>query len=239
MPVIKADALKIERPRLESFRLDDVMREAREAIAAARARAAEIVREAEAQAAGIREAAEVQGRQEGLEQGRLEGRAAGRAEAFAAASKDFAEQQKSLISTCQQLVAGIEAGRASWQAAARQDLIELALAIAKRVVQHVGQHEREAVLANLEEAVRIAGARSDVSIVVNPADAEAARLFAKSLVEMQEQWKNVRVVQEPEVSPGGCRVQWGSGAIDATLETQFERITEALRGDGGQGDTSA
>lgn len=229
MAVIKADALRIERPRLESFRLDDVMREARESIAAARAQAAEIVRDAQGQAGEIREAARNDGYEAGYQQGLADGREAGRTEAFAVAGRQFAEQQQSLIASCKEAISGIEAGRATWEASARQDLIELALAIARRVVRHVGQHEREAVLANLEEAVRLAGQRSDVTVAVNPADIDAARLFAKSLVDMQEQWKHVRVVAEPEISPGGCRVQWGTGAIDASLETQLDRIAESLR----------
>jgi len=106
------------------------------------------------------------------------------------------------------------------------------MAIARRVAWHVGREHREVVLANLEEAVKLVGARTDVTIAVNPLDAEAARAFAKSLIDMREQWQKVRIVDEPEISPGGCRVQWGSGSIDATLETQLDRIDAELSAGG-------
>jgi flagellar biosynthesis/type III secretory pathway protein FliH len=74
------------------------------------------------------------------------------------------------------------------------------------------------------------GVRSDVTIVVSPADAESARMFAHSLLELKEHWEHIRIVEEPEVSPGGCRVQWGSGSVDAALETQLDRIERDLKG---------
>jgi flagellar assembly protein FliH len=227
--VIKADSAGRTEPLgLRAFRMDDVLREAQLRLDAAKAQADQIVRDAEADAVRQRETGRQDGYGAGHEEGMRKGQESGRAEALAAAKKEFAAQQASLISTCQLLVEAIQTDRAAWQASARQDLIDLALAIARRIAHHVGDRERDVVLANLEEAVRLAGARSDVTILVNPKDAETARVFAESLLELKEQWSGVRVVEEPEVSAGGCRVQWGSGAIDATLETQLDRIAEAL-----------
>jgi len=219
---------RVEPVGLRAFRIDDVLREAQARVEAAQARAEQIVQEAQSQAQAIRDSARQEGHQAGHAEGTQKGQQAGRAEALAAAKKEFAEQQKQIVSTCKSLIAGIQADRSAWQAAARQDLVELAMAIARRVAPHVGERERDAVLANLEEAVRLAGARSEVTVLVNPKDAEAARVFADSLLEMKEQWSEVRVVEETEISPGGCRVQWGSGTVDATIETQLDRIAEAL-----------
>lgn len=227
-----AAPVRSETVRLQPFRIDDVMREANQNIAAAKERAEAIVQEAQVQAVAIREAARREGREAGMQEGLRQGREQGRKEATEAAMREFASQHQSLITTVTGLIGSIERDRVHWNAAGRQDLIELAMAIARRVVEHVGECDREVVLANLEEAVRLVGARSDVTIAVSPKDAEAARLFARSLTEMQEQWQHVRIVEEPEVSPGGCRVQWGTGAVDATLETQLERIAAELRGQG-------
>ena len=224
---------RVETGTLRAFRIDDVTREAREVIAAAHVRAEEQLKEAEARAAELRKAAEEAGRKAGYEAGLKAGRDAGRREAYEAAAKEFAQSQQKLTSAVQEIIGRVEADRAAWAAGARQDLIDLAMAIARRVAHHVGEHEREVVLTNLEEAVRLTGARSEVTIAVNPADAETARLFAKSLLDLKEQWQHVRVVEEPEVAAGGCRVQWGSGAVDATLDTQLDRIEAALRGESG------
>lgn len=229
--VIKASTIApAAKLRLHSFQMEDVMREAEQAMAAAQVRAAELLREAEAQAIAIREAARAEGLCEGRDEGLRTGREEGRREAFETARAEFAAQQQNLVRALEKALADIAADRLAWKTAARQDLVDLALAIARRVVKHVGEREREAVLANLEEAVRLAGVRSEVTIAVNPRDAEAARLFTDSLLEMREQWEGVRIVEEPEVAPGGCRVQWSTGAVDATLDTQLARIEAELRG---------
>ncbi|HOA72559.1 MAG TPA: FliH/SctL family protein [Phycisphaerae bacterium] len=231
--VIKANAVgQLPNATFRSFQINDVMDEARAFVAKAHAEAEETLRQAELRARQIEEearrAGDERGYREGYERGLAEGREAGRQEAFEAAKQEFGEQQASLISACQQIISTIEAEREAWETAARQDLIDLAMAIARRVAHHVGREHREVVLANLEEAVRLVGARTDVTITVHPLDAEAARAFAQSLMDLREQWQKVRIVEEPELSPGGCRVHWGSGSIDSTLETQLDRIEAEL-----------
>jgi flagellar assembly protein FliH len=227
--VIKAQSRERAEPLgLRAFRIDDVTREAQLRLAEAQRQAEEILETARQEAARLREAARQEGQRAGYAEGLVQGEQAGRAEALTAATREFTEKQAALVATCRALISNIESSRAAWEAAARQDLIDLAIAIARRIVHRVGEREREAVLANLQEAVRLAGARSDVTIVVNPKDAETARLFAQSLLDMKDQRSGLRVFEDAEVSPGGCRVQWGTGAIDASIETQLDRIAEAL-----------
>ncbi|MBI4578509.1 MAG: hypothetical protein HY718_02335 [Planctomycetes bacterium] len=231
--VIKANtAAGMPGAQLRAFRLNDVVEEAKAFVARAHAEVEQRLRQAETRARQIerevRRQADERGYREGYERGLAEGREAGHSEAFEAARAAFAEQQAGLVASCQAIIGAVNADREAWHTTARQDLIDLALAVARRVAHHVGREHREVVLANLEEAVRLVGARTDVAILVNQRDAEAARAFAKTLIDMREQWQRVRVVEEPEISPGGCRVQWGSGSIDATLDTQLDRIEAAL-----------
>jgi flagellar assembly protein FliH len=228
--VIKVDsAADLHRLGAKSFRMDDVLREAHDSIAAAKVRAVEIVQEAERKAAALWKLAREGGYKAGFEEGLAKGREAGRAEAFEKSSQQFSEQQNQLIHACKQIITDIDAQRADWLAAGRQDLIDLAMAIAGRVAHQVGQRERDVVSANLEEAVSMAGARTDITIMINPIDAETTRAFAKELTEVKEQCQHVRIVEQSEIAPGGCRVQWGSGAVDATLETQLARIETSLK----------
>jgi len=231
--IIKADSVgQLPIATFRAFRLNDVMDEAKAFVAKAHAEAEDTLRRAELQARQseeeARQAGDRRGYEEGYARGLAEGREAGRIEAFEAASSEFVRQQSGLIESCRQIISAIEADREAWQTAARQDLVDLAMAIARRVAHQVGREHREVVLANLEQAVRMVGARTDVTIAVNPQDAEAAKAFAKSLVDMREQWQKIRIAEEPDLSPGGCRVQWGSGSIDATLETQLDRIEAEL-----------
>lgn len=241
--VIKADAVKRGEARgLTPFALTDIMEEARATLANARATAVKLMADARTAAVDIRAKAALEGVEEGRARGLTEGRDAGHKEAFEAARAEFAGQQARLVSSFTQAVEGIDRSRAAWEAAARQDLIELAVAIARRVVGPVGRRDREVILRNLEEVVRLTGVRSEVSLLVHPLDAEASRQFAGEVERRGRQWQHVRIIEDESVSPGGCRVQWGSGGIDAELETQLDRIAAELTAgtepEGGGGDTA-
>lgn len=221
---------QVGRLGMRAFQLNDVLHEAKQTVASARQEAAELVEQARRQAGAIRQTAKKEGYEAGFAEGRKAGHEAGRKEAFEASRKEFAEQQASLIAMFGQVVDEINAKRADWWAAARQDLVELAIAIARRVVRCVGDRDREVVAAVLQEAVELAGKRSEITIRVNPADAKAARDFAEALISRQEGWKQVPVVESEEIAPGGCQVQWTGGSVDAELETQLDRITRELSG---------
>lgn len=227
--VIKAaEALPFQGAVLKPFHLSDMMGEVKAALIQAQADAARIVRQAKAQEDAIRRAGYEAGYQAGFAKGLEEGREKGHAQAFAEAKAQFAATHKSLLSSCEKIIADIEERRAAWQAAARQDLVDLAMAVARRIVRHVSESDRRVVVENLQEAIRLAGERSDVTIKINPADAQAVRVFAESLADRQASCKLVKIVEAPEISPGGCWVQWGSGAVDARIETQLDRIAAEL-----------
>lgn len=226
--IIKADTEFTGRWGMASFELSDVLEEAQKTLADARQKSAAIIKAAQDQAEAVQESARKRGYDRGFGQGQQAGLQAGHKEAFDKASKEFAEQQKTLIAACEQIYSQINDRRIEWQAAARQDLVELAMVIARRVVHAVGQRERDTVLANLEEAIRLTGQRSEITIHVNPKDAATAHQFADSLVNARSQWQHVNVVEDGQVLPGGCRIQWSNGCVDADLETQLKRIESEL-----------
>ncbi len=228
MVIKAAEVVPLEGTTLKPFHLSDMMGEVKQAITGAQTEAARILKQAKIQEESVRQAAHDLGYQSGFMKGVNEGREKGRAEAFEAAKKEFAAAQKNLIAACEKTISDIESRRAAWDAAARQDLVDLAMAIARRVVRHVCQRDRQVIAANLEEAVRLAGERSEVTLKVNPADAETTREFAQSLADRQAACKHVKIVESPDISPGGCFVLWGSGAIDARIETQLDRIAAEL-----------
>jgi len=220
--------LCMERMVRGSFHLDDVLDEARRSVADARQEADALLQSARCEAENLRREAREEGYREGFAQGRSEGEQAGRREVFEAARQQFADQQQSLTAAWTAALEQIDAHRAEWLATARHDLIELAMAIAGRIVHCVGQRERAAVEANLDEAIRLTGRRSEVTVQVNPADAVAARAFAEEAVHRQETLENVRVQECEDLAPGGCRVVWGDGSVDASIDTQLERIANVL-----------
>ena len=59
---------------------------------------------------------------------------------------------------------------------------------------------------------------------LNPVDAENIR------TQLTEQFAqtSTRIVEDREITPGGCMLQAGPSEVDATIETRWKRVLEAI-----------
>ena len=111
-----------------------------------------------------------------------------------------------------------------------RQLVQLALALAKRIVRREIAADDELFTALARVALDRLGDTRQATIRLHPED--HARLAGKGL----EQWAaaHVTVVADPAVSRGGCLVESPFGFVDATIDAQFQELAQAmLDGDGG------
>lgn len=168
--------------------------------------------EALSQAQEIRE----QARAEGFEQGRAAGHEQGRAEVETAA--------QSLTEALQ----GVQALSQEVSDAVERDAIELALALAGKVILATLQIRPELVVEVVQGALRRVSGQRTISILVNPVDLETVRsalgdLQAQSVA--VEQWD---LQPDQRVQPGGAIVSTAEGEVDARVQTQLERAAEVV-----------
>ncbi len=214
-----------------AFHLADYEAEAKQILARARRQADAILADAAAQAARIEEEARRQGHREGVEQGREEGRLAGRDEAFRQAREEFERQRSDLAAALKTAMAAFDEQKSRFLLSARADVVALALEIARRVVKRIAATPAEAAAVAVENAaaaLELVSPASDPVLRVNPADLQAMEAFAAELAASVRERRHVRVVADASVSPGGCLLETEEGRIDATLETQLDRIAELL-----------
>jgi len=226
--VLKSSDQQFRTHRFHAFNLDDLEVLAGRILQGARAKARELLRDAHLQAEQIRVQAAETARREGLEQGRLEGAHQGREQALADAAKQFAEEQKELLSTLQDTLERFESEQNQLLSDARDDVIRLAIGIARRVTKRYAAGDTEVAVENLREVIERVGQSHIAQIVVNPADAESIRKFASGLVGALDRVRQVTVTESDQVEPGGCLVRLPEGQIDASVETQLDRIAQAL-----------
>ena len=111
---------------------------------------------------------------------------------------------------------------------AKADLVPLALAIARRVVRLSADRDPKAVEGNVQEAVRLVISKHSIRIAVHPSQKTAIDAL---LPQLKLQWptlQSVEVNEDATVSTGGCKIYSAGGMIDATLETQIDRIANEL-----------
>ncbi len=226
--IIKAADAVVSAERLATFHFRDVYAEAETILGRARSEADRIFADTGEQAEAIRRQAEQDGLAAGREQGLTEGRQEGRAEAFAAAQEEFSKEQTMLVATLNDALNQVDRQKRALLAAAYQDLIGLALAIARRVVKRIGETDRQVVIENAREIIERVGRRSDMVLEVHPDDLDAMRTFAESLVGADEQRTHVHIASDASIDPGGCRYRSGDSVVDAGLDAQVNQLARLV-----------
>lgn len=162
----------------------------------------------EAQKAG-----EAAGHEEGYASGLAQGHAAGLAEMQAQAGQ-------------------LQALTMAWPAALRlaesriaDDLLALALDIARQVLGQALAAEPQAILAVVRELLQAEPALSGApQLLLHPDDAA----LVKGHLADDLQAAGWRLRTDAQITRGGCRVTASSGERDATVQGRWERVTAAL-----------
>ena len=116
-----------------------------------------------------------------------------------------------------------------------QELAQLALAVARLVVRReLATHPGEVVAAIREALGALPAGARQVRVHLHPEDAALVR---RVLAEAGEDgaW---RVVEDPALSRGGCRVVTETSQIDATVERRLQAIAAQVLGGGREDDAA-
>jgi flagellar assembly protein FliH len=106
-----------------------------------------------------------------------------------------------------------------------RQVVQLALAIAARILHREVAVDHELLVAMARVALDRIGDRSSATIRLNPQD------YAAAGVERLVGTAAVAIVADATVNRGGCRVESDFGLIDVAIAAQLAEITTALLGD--------
>lgn len=236
--VIKAGQTGAVRQRFTPVDLVDHLGEARAVIEEARRRNREILQNAEREAEEIRVRVEGESRRAGYEagyaRGLAEGTEAGRKAAYDEAVARFDSRYGSAATAMMQAVREIESRREELRIAAERDLLELAVAIARKLTFEIGKLHREAAAENLRRAIRLVGCKTDLNVSVHPDDLEVVREAADALLREVGASTSISIGTAESVSPGGCVVKNDRTVADFTLETLIDEVVRQLLSDGSE-----
>ncbi len=228
MPLLKDN--NAQRIHHEAVVLDlgDLRKAAEQLRAEAQAEADRIIAEARTEAQQITVAASEQGHAEGLakgtEQGLREGRAAGHAEALQQSGEQLAQIQQAWVAAAQQW----DSERRQMVLDAKQSLLELALHLAQKIVHRLPQTDPSLVVDQVAATVEHIAHPADATIHIHPADRALVDEALPELIETVATLQHAHLHDNADITPGGCIVTYGRGAIDAQIETQLNRIVETL-----------
>jgi flagellar assembly protein FliH len=105
-----------------------------------------------------------------------------------------------------------------------QHMVQLALAIARKILRREATIDQDLIVAMARVALERVGESGIATIRLNPED------HASTVQRHGDHWagSRVKVVADPSVSRGGCMVESEFGFVDASVDAQFEQVAQAL-----------
>jgi len=109
-----------------------------------------------------------------------------------------------------------------------QQIINLVLLIAKKVIKVISENQKNVVINNVVQALRKLKSRGEVAIRVNLADLELTTEHKKDFIEMVEGVKSIKILEDSTVDRGGCIIETDFGSIDARISSQLHEIEDRI-----------
>ncbi len=107
-------------------------------------------------------------------------------------------------------------------------VLNLVIAVARKVIHQEVTTDRDAVLSVLREAVKSVLDRDRIKIRLNPRDHERMSKLTPTLISGFEGVRSMTLEADEAIGPGGAVVETAFGEVDATIEQQLEEILKAF-----------
>ncbi len=107
-----------------------------------------------------------------------------------------------------------------------EQMVELALGIARKVLMQEIQASRYDIDQIVRQMLSAAPARQEISVHLNPDDLAACKLAQGP----EGQAPGLKFVADPSINRAECLVQTPEGDLESTIETNLQGIAVALRG---------
>jgi len=171
----------------------------------------------EEELAAIREQARQQAYDEGFKAGHEEG--------MAQALDEQRASTEQAIAPIRQIADNFSTALREADQAISNEVLELALHLAKGMLKNALRVKPELILPVVREAIEyLPVLQQPALLILNPEDAAVVR---ESIAEELDKggW---RVIDDPTIERGGCKVDTASNQIDATVSSRWQRLSLAL-----------
>lgn len=147
----------------------------------------------------------------------------GLAKGLRAAEAQISQQVKSLESVIQSLVSPYE----EFDERVENEIASLAIQISKQLIRRELKADAGQVVGVVKEALSaLPSSSQNIQLFLHPDD--AALIKSALSIDDEARWK---IVEDPVITRGGCRVATDASTIDATIENRLLAIIAKALGD--------
>ena len=138
------------------------------------------------------------------------------------------EKLGTIFPAMQAAVEGLQQEQINWRQIWDATAIEICLTIAEKIVRHELNAEPESVRAMMGEALKLASGTQHIRFHLNPDDVSHLGENTKQFITNLTGCQTCEIFEDPSITSGGCIIETQHGTIDATIETQLDRISQEL-----------
>ncbi len=110
------------------------------------------------------------------------------------------------------------------------DILEISIDIAKKIIKKEISQNPEIILENIKTILKdLSKEETKIMIKVNPSQVAILQQSVPQEITLAGLEAKVVIIPDENIMEGGCLVTTTNGVIDATIETQIEIITKALK----------
>ena len=112
-----------------------------------------------------------------------------------------------------------------------EEMVELVLAIARRIIQRDASTDKKIILSMIKSALNFVADQEETRVRLNPSDLEFA---TQHRGEIMEGMKNVTFEGDERVLRGDATIESNRGIIDCGIESHLQKVEEVLRSQAGK-----
>ena len=206
-----------------------ILQAAREEAQAILDSAQTILDSAQAEAVRVRDQAAEEGRKQGHEAGLNQGKSDGLKQGLDEAKNQMATELRQAADQANAIItaAGEEAGQIL--AEAEPKIIELVLAISRKIIYDEAAERPDVVLNLVRSALKRVKDQDKINIHVSPDDYEQVLTSRRDLQGLVGAEKSLAITADPVMGRGGCLIETSFGTVEASIDAQFESIRRVLQ----------
>lgn len=164
-----------------------------------------------------------------FQQAKEAGYAAGYQEGHAAGYKEGREtaevEVKAEVARLQTILSALDQDLREMDQHVANELLELAIALARKVVTQSLELKPDLIIPAVQEAIRnLPSAMQHPRIYLHPDDAKLVTIHLRDQIE-QDHWS---IREDERISRGGCRIEANGSEINGSLEVRWQRTLSAI-----------
>lgn len=162
-----------------------------------------------------------QGYELGVDQGNKDG--------YSAGNKEIEQTLQQRLQRLDSVLTFISAPLSELDESVVSQLADMSILIARQIIRRELHTEPGQIIATVKEAVKTLPVNTrGTRIFLNPEDAELVREVFSIDDQREQNWK---IIEDPGISRGGCKIEADNSRIDATIENRINQVIATLLGD--------